>query len=241
MFRGGGICICSVSMSSQLNNYEQRIAELELKNAQLEHMVSELTKGSLDYENERSNVILYGVDKSEISYRNDNKKQAVDTYALNFVRGYLPNYEPTDIKTKIIQHDKSNDIVISMACSADAFKLTKRCRANGFTKLRQGLTKPERMISKSVTLRTAQLNSNLSKTSDKIYMKRHIHSIAKVKKNEPRSTLAVFSPEFNLTNLNGTVTFKSTNMIRKTINSYDQASQNEQRPQIPIQSSKPTF
>ena len=231
----------TLSLQSQLTKYEQKIAQLELKNAQLEHMVSELAKGSLDYENERSNIVLYGVDKSEITNRNGSEKQATDEYALNFVQKYLPNYERTDIKTKIIQNDRSNDIIISMACSADAFKLTKRCRANGFTKIRQGLTKPERMISKSVTLRTIQLNSNLSKTSDKLYMKRHIHSIAKVKKNELTRTLAVFSPEFDLTNLNGTIAFKSTNMIRKTSNHGDQASQNEQRPQIPILWSKPTI
>ena len=217
------------SLYIRFDEYDQKIAQLELKNAQLEHMVSELVKGSLDYEHERANVVLYGVDKSEIgetAYRN--KNQAVDMYALKFVQKYLPNYEATDIKTKAVQNDGA--IVISMACSADAFRLTKRCRADGFTKIRQGLTKPERMINKAVTLKTAQLNSNASKMSDKNYVKRHLHYIARVKKDDPRKPLALFSPEFNLTNLDGTVTFKLTNMIRKTNSYCKQVPESEQRP-----------
>ena len=219
----------TLSLNDQFAKYDQKIAQLELKNAQLEQMVSELVKGSLDYEHERSNVVLYGVDKDKIdetAYRN--KNEAIDMYALNFVQKYLPNYEATDIKTKSVQNDGA--IVISMACSADAFRLTKRCRADGFTKIRQGLTKPERMISKAVTLKTAQLNSKSSRMSDKHYVKRHLHYIARVKKDDPRKPLALFTPEFNLTNLDGTVTFKLTNMIRKTNTYCKQAPESEQRP-----------
>ena len=120
--------------------------------------------------------------------------------------------------------------MLSMACSADAFRLTKRCRADGFTKIRQGLTKPERMISKAVTLKTAQFNSKSSRMSDKHYVKRHLHYIARVKKDDPRKPLALFTHEFNLTNLDGTVTFKLTNMIRKTNTYCKQAPESEQRP-----------
>ena len=201
--------------------YEQRIAQLELKNAQLEQMVSEIVKGSLDYENERSKVIVYGVTKDEFD--------AVDEFAINFVQNYLPNYEESDVTARTIgSYNQDNSVMISLACSADAFKLTKKCRAKGFTKVRQGLTRPERMMSKSVTLKTTQLNVN--KTSDKTYQKRHLYKIAKIKKDEPRKPLDVFLPEFNLTNLGGMVTFSVSNMIRKTSIDYGQAAKSEQRP-----------
>ena len=202
-------------LNTQCAAYEKRIAQLELKNAQLENMVSELVKGSLDYEHERSNVVLYGVEKSEIEdyrSRNGNEKRAVDNFALNFVRKYLPEYEASDIKARIL---RDNSLMISMACSADAFRLTKRCRQNGVTRLKQGLTKPERLISKEVSLKTTQLNSNLDNTSEKIYKKRYVHSIVKIKKHHPRNPLATFIPEFNLSNLNGHVMFKATGTLRK--------------------------
>lgn len=216
--------------------YDQRIAQLELKNAQLEKMVSKLVIGSLDYEHERSNVVVYGVDKRDV-----NGKEAVDEYALNFVRKYLPNYEESDMKARSFQNGENNSVLISMACSADAFRLTKRCRLNGFTKVRQGLTKPERMISKGVTVKTSQLNSELNKTTDKIYIKRHVHSLIKVKKNAPRKPLATFSPQFDLSNLNGTVTFNVTNMTRKTNTRFKQAPGSEQRPHNSRNTFNPTI
>ena len=93
--------------------------------------------------------------------------------------------------------------------------MTKRCRQNGVTRLKQGLTKPERLISKEVSLKTTQLNSNLDNTSEKIYKKRYVHSIVKIKKHHPRNPLATFIPEFNLSNLNGHVMFKATGTLRK--------------------------
>ena len=221
----------TLSLQSQLTEYEKKMSQLELKNAQLENMMSELIKGSLDYEHERSNVVVYGLNKSVVDTHVDDK-QAVNKFAIDFVRKYLPNYEASDVTARVVQsNNQDSSVMISLACSADAFKLTKRCRKKGFTKVRQGLTKPERMISKSVTLKTTQLNSKLSKTSDKIYVKRHSHSIAKVMKDDPRKPLVLFSPEYNLTNLNGTATFKLTNLIRNETPFYQQAPLSEQQPQ----------
>ena len=205
-------------------NLEERISDLENEkrelsndNNRLEQMMSEMIKGSLDYEYERSNVVIYDIGRKTFeadSYRG--KKIAGDKYALEFVQKYIPDYKANDIRTKLLNNDEA--ILISMACSADAFRLTRKCRANGFTKIRQGLTKPERMISKCVSNKTNQLNSELRShnvTSDKVYKKRHVHSISQVSKAEPTKPLAEFTPEFNIDYDNVTLDWKVTNMIRK--------------------------
>ena len=204
----------NLTLSRNLKSFEEGVANLELKNAKLEEITTDIAKSSLDYEYERSNVVLYDIKQSEIS-----DKKTTEEYAIKFINKYLPDYPKSDLKIKKIRsgRENTNAILISMACSADAFKLTNRCRNKGFFKISQGLTKPERQISKEVSKKVQQLNQNPNKSMDVIYSKRHIHTIVKCRKDNPKIPIDTFTTSFTLSNTDNGTSFKLQNNLRRRL------------------------
>jgi hypothetical protein len=102
-----------------------------------------------------------------------------------------------------------------MACSADAFKLINRCKKKGFSKISQGLTKPERQMSRLVSRKVQQLNQNSKNPTDITFSKRHIHTIVKIRKDNPKIPIDTYVTDFTLENSGSGVNFKISNMRRK--------------------------
>ena len=208
------------SLSERLEIFEHKMSNMELKVAQLEKIITDIIKSSLDYEFERSKVILYGLEKSDINlvangyYDGHN---AVRTYAFNFVKKYIPEYVQTDITVKVITSNDSGPTSISilMACSADALKLISRCKRSGFSKVSHGLTKLERQLSRQVSLKIQELNRNPDNV-DFTYLKKHVHTIVKTNKDDKRTPLETFTTTFIIEDVGLDVGLRIDNMQKNT-------------------------
>ena len=153
----------------------------------------EITCDIMDMNYELSNLVLYDLEKSEwdhfLKHYGGDPKVAIKGFAMSFIWDYWRSYEEIDVKaTKLKQTDgngKESDkwrCLIRMGSPSDATKLKNRCLANGYFKIRSGMTKQMRSYCLEVQQYVDNENAKRSPDSETILQRKFQHKIAEVKR-----------------------------------------------------------